>query len=175
MASKSSKYVARDQVFELDVSGLMPLTTHYLYFEGNLVSAANVKPYTKKLGDPIVPDSDGHAFVSFYFNGGTVLDTTPFEQAQSLATKLASAKQIVIANKSVATLPEDYAQTYLSYAIATIGVNITTQETSESVASIFKTVEVPWDGPPAYDYELPPPIYDRGGHRKAVQNDIAFV
>ena len=159
MASKSSKYVARDQLFELSVSGLMPLTTHYLYFENNLVLAQNIKPFTKKLGDPIITDNNGQAFVSFYFNGGTVLDTTPFEQAQSLATKLASAKQIVIANKSVATLPDDYAETYLSYAIATIGVNITTQETTESVAAIFKTVEVPWDGAPAYDYE-PAPFYN---------------
>lgn len=165
MASKSSKYVARDQVFTITLAGLMPLTTHYVYYENNLVAAANIKPLGKMLGDPVKTDANGQVVFDYYVNGGTVLDTTPFEQAQNLATKLVSSKQLTVANKSVATLPSDFQSTYLSYASLMIGVNVTTTETTENVASIYKTVEVPWSGPPAYVYEqpvapAPPPYYD---------------
>lgn len=181
MASKSSKYIARDQSFFVRITGLKPLTTHYVYFENNLVAAENIKPFNsyqsstwgqpQTLGTPVVTTENGWCSFVYYFNGGTVLDTTPFEQAQNLATKLVSAKQITVADKSTATLPADYQSTYLSYATVTIGVNVTTEETTASVAAIYKTVEVPWDGPPAYVYEQPPVVnYDdsnwsRGGGR----------
>lgn len=161
MASKTSKYIARDQVFDCVVLGLMPLTRHYVYFENILVPNTNIQPNVGKIGEPVVTDSSGTLAFKFYYNGGTVLDTTPFEEAQSLATKLVSAKQLVVANKSVASLPADYRSTYLSYAVRTIDVNVTTEPTTETPAAIYKTVEVPWDGPPAYVYEPAPIVPDR--------------
>lgn len=168
MASKNSKYVARDQVFTITLAGLMPLTTHYVYYENNLVVSTNIKPLGKMLGDPVKTDSNGQVVFDYYVNGGTILDTTPFEQAQNLATKLVSSKQITVANKSTATLPADFQTTYLSYASVMIGVNVTTTETTDTVAAIYKTVEVPWSGPPAYIYEQAPQVveqYSRGGYR----------
>jgi len=126
MASKNIKYITRDQVFRVTLSGLMPLTTHYVYYENNLVQGSNIKPLGGSLGDPIKTDASGQATFDYYNNGGVVLDTTPFDQAQSLATKLASPKQITVANKSSATLAADYQTTYLSYASTTIFVETIT-------------------------------------------------
>ena len=155
MASKNSKYITRDQVFRITLAGLMPLTLHYLYFENNLVSAANIKPVGGVLGDPIKTDSSGQISFDYYNNGGTVLDTTPFEQAQALAGKLASAKQVVVANRSVATLDADYESTYLSYAGTLINVNVTTSETTiaatATVSAVIKAAETP--EPPVEELE----------------------
>ena len=147
MASKNSKYLTRDQVFRVTLNGLMPLTTHYVYYENNLVAASNIKPVGGSLGDPVKTDKSGQVSFDYYINGGVVLDTTPFEQAQSLATKLANPKQLTVANKSASILAADYQTTYLSYASTTIGVNTSTEETIASVAAIFQTVEIPYVAP----------------------------
>lgn len=125
MANTTVKYLTRDQVFRITLSGLMPLTVHYVYFENNLVAASSIKPIDGKLGDPIKTDKSGQITFDYYNNGGTVLDTTPFEQAQALAIKLANPKQITVANKSTSVLAADYQTTYLSYASTVIAVSTT--------------------------------------------------
>lgn len=170
MASINSKYTTRDQSFRITLSGLRPLTTHFVYYENNLVAAANIKPVGGTLGAPVVTDASGQVAFDYYVNGGLVLDSTPFEQAQALATKLASPKQVTVANKSVSTLPADYQSTYLSYASTMIAVNVTTTNTTDVVAAIYKTVDVPWDGPAQYIYDYPDtdggsPWGSRGGSR----------
>lgn len=144
MASKTSKYLTRDQVFRITLSGLMPLTTHYVYYENIIVAASNIKPVGGNLGDPVKTDASGQVAFDFYLNGGVVLDTTPFEQAQNLAGRLATPKQITVANKNAYTLDSSYTTTYLSYATTLIAVNTTTDTRTASVAAIYQTVEVPW-------------------------------
>lgn len=145
MASKSAKYLTRDQVFRISLSGLMPLTTHYMYYENNLVAATDVKPVGGNIGDPLKTDASGMVSFDYYNNGGVQLDTTPFEQAIALSTRLLNPKQIVVANRSANTLPADYTSTFLSYAATTIRVDTLTTESTASVDAIFKTVEIPWN------------------------------
>lgn len=146
MASKTLKYLSRDQVFRITLSGLMPLTVHYMYYENNLVASSNIKPVGGNLGDPIKTDASGMISFDFYCNGGVQLDTTPYEQALSLSTKLVNPKQVTVANMSVATLPEGYETTFLSYASTMIRVETTTSETTVSVAAVIDYVENPWIG-----------------------------
>jgi hypothetical protein len=141
MATKTVKYLTRDQVFNISLSGLMPLTVHYVYFENNLVAASNIKPLGGVLGDPVKTDRNGQVSFDYYHNGGTLLDTTPFEQAQALAIKLANPKQITVANKSTAILDADYQTTYLSYASTTIKVSTTTEPKTVAVAPIFPSLD----------------------------------
>jgi len=157
MATSNSKYLTRDQVFRVTLSGLMPLTTHYVYYENILTAASNIKPVGGSLGDPVKTDKSGQIAFDFYINGGIVLDTTPFEQAQNLATKLANPKQITVANKSSATLAADYETTYLSWATTSIAVNTTTETTIASVSAIYQTVETPYVAP------TPPPAPPQNG------------
>lgn len=122
--AQTIKYLTRDQVFRIDLNGLMPLTYHYVYFEGQLVPSSNLKPIGGNIGDAIKTDENGMVSFDYYNNAGTVLDTTPYEQAQKLAGAFASTKQIVVANRSSATLAADFRDTYLSYAVTTINVSI---------------------------------------------------
>lgn len=144
MASKTAKYLTRDQVFRISLSGLMPLTTHYMYYENNLVASTNLKPVGGNLGDPLKTDASGMISFDYYNNGGVQLDTTPFEQALNLSTRLLNPKQVTIANQSVATLPADYASLFLSYATTSIRVETLTSETTTPVDAIYQTVEIPW-------------------------------
>ena len=122
--AQTIKFITRDQAFRIDLNGLMPLTYHYVYFEGQLVSSSNLKPVGGNLGDAIKTDQSGMVSFDYYNNAGTVLDTTPFEQAQRIAGTFASTKQIVVANRTAATLAADFRDTYLSYAVTTINVNV---------------------------------------------------
>lgn len=142
MASKTEKFVTRDQVFRITLSGLMPLTVHYVYFENNLVASSNLKPLGGVLGDPIKTDSSGQVTFDYYNNAGTVVDTTPFDEAQKIAARLSTPKQLTVANRSSATLAADYQTTYLSYATTMINVNTLTSTTTRQVAAVYKTVEL---------------------------------
>jgi hypothetical protein len=148
MATTNSKYLTRDQVFRVTLSGLMPLTTHYVYYENNLVASSNIKPVGGSMGDPVKTDRSGQVAFDYYNNGGVVLDTTPFEQAQNLATKLSNPKQITVANISTSVLPANYTTTYLSYASTMVAVNTTTKTTTVAVAAIYQTIETPYIAPP---------------------------
>jgi hypothetical protein len=140
MASTTIKYLTRDQVFRITLSGLMPLTVHYVYFENNLVAASNIKPLGGNLGDPLKTDASGTVVFDYYNNNGVVLNTTPFDQAQSLAAKLANGKQITVANKSKSVLDADYQSTYLSYASTVIDVITTTSTSTVQVDPIYQVV-----------------------------------
>jgi hypothetical protein len=144
MASKTAKYLTRDQVFRITLSGLMPLTVHYVYFENNLVASSNLKPLGGVIGDQIKTDTNGQVTFDYYCNGGTVVDTTPFDEAQKLAAKISTPKQLTVANRSSATLAADYQTTYLSYASTLINVNTLVSTTTRQVAAIYQTVEVPY-------------------------------
>ena len=144
MASKNAKFLTRDQVFRITLSGLMPLTVHYVYFENNLVASSNLKPLGGVIGDQIKTDTNGQVTFDYYCNGGTVVDTTPFDEAQKLAAKITTPKQLTVANRSSATLTADYQTTYLSYASTLINVNTLVSTTTRQVAAIHQTVEVPY-------------------------------
>jgi len=144
MASKTAKYLTRDQVFRITLSGLMPLTVHYVYFENNIVASSNLKPLGGVIGDQIKTDTNGQVTFDYYCNGGTVVDTTPFDEAQKLAAKISTPKQLIVANRSTATLAADYETTYLSYASTLINVNTLVSTTTRQVAAIYQTVEVPY-------------------------------
>ena len=63
-------FTTRDQIFTVELYGLKPLTTHYCYFERNVVSASNIKPQNGKLGDPIITNANGAVTFDFYYKSG---------------------------------------------------------------------------------------------------------
>ena len=121
---KNVKFAAREQAFRITLTGLLPLTFHWLYLEGQLVSNSKVKPVGGTIGSTIKTDASGTARFDYYYDTGLPLATTPFEEAQNLQTLVAGDKQIVIANKSITTLDSNYRETYFSYAISSIKVEV---------------------------------------------------
>lgn len=155
MSSSTVKYVTRDQVFTMTLSGLMPLTVHYVYMDNNLIASSKIKPQGGNIGDTLKTDQNGQVTFNFYYSGGLMSDSTPWAESEKIQANLAASKKIVVANKSTTTLDIDYTSTYLSYASITIKVDVATSTTFIPTAAIYQTVEVP--GPVITQTRAPPP------------------
>lgn len=109
-------FLVRDQSFEITVSGLLPLTYHYLFFEGKLATSTQFKPQGGKLGGPLVSDKNGQLQFTFYYSSNVPGYTTELAQYYSLINLLAGKKELVVANINQSTLPENYESLAFSYA-----------------------------------------------------------
>ena len=114
--------VVRDQAYNISVSGLLPLTYHYLYFENKLVSNTQFKPIGGKLGDPLISDSNGKLELVYYYTSNLPNLTTELSEYYSLINSLAGKKQLVIANINQAVLATSYVTDAFSYAIDYINI-----------------------------------------------------
>jgi len=155
MASSTVKYVTRDQVFTMTLSGLMPLTVHYVYMDNNLIASSSIKPEGGRLSDVLKTDLNGQVTFDFYYTGGLLADSTPWAESEKIQASLAASKRIVIASKSISTLDVDYTSTYLSYATIAIKVDVATQTSFIPTAAVYNYVEVP--GPVITQDRAPPP------------------
>jgi len=155
MSSSTVKYVTRDQVFTMTLSGLMPLTVHYVYMDNNLIASSKIKPQGGSIGDALKTNQNGQVTFDFYYSGGLMSDSTPWAESEKIQSNLAASKKIVIASKSISTLDTDYESTYLSYASITIKVDVATSTSFIPTAAIYQTVEVP--GPVITQERAPPP------------------
>ena len=115
-------FVVRDQAFNISVSGLLPLTYHYLYFENKLVSNTQFKPIGGKLGDPLISDSNGKLELVYYYTSNLPNLTTELSEYYSLINSLAGKKQLVIANINQAVLATIYVTDEFSYAVDYINI-----------------------------------------------------
>lgn len=155
MSSSTVKHVARDQVFTMTVSGLMPLTIHYVYMDNNIIASSKIKPQGGNIGDPLITDRNGQVIFNFYYDGGILSDSTPWAESEKIQASLVASKKIVVASKNIASLDADYTSTYLSFSSTTIRVDVVTSTTFIPTAAIYQTVEVP--GPVITQVRTPPP------------------
>jgi len=143
MPNSTVKYVSRNQVFRITLSGLMPLTFHYAYMDNNLIESSRIKPVGGSIGGALKTDQNGQLSFDYYHQGGVLADSTPWAESEKLQANLAVSKKMVVANKSVPTLAADFQSTYLSYGSATIKVDVLTDVTFVPTAAIYNEVEVP--------------------------------
>jgi hypothetical protein len=115
-------FLARDQEFDITVNGLLPLTYHYLYFEGKRVAVGDQKPYGGKSGQQLISDANGQLRFFFKYSSQLPSTTTELTEYYNLINSLAGKKQLVVANISADPLPEDYATTAFSYAASYITI-----------------------------------------------------
>ena len=115
-------FLVRDQSFEITVNGLLPLTYHYLYFEGKQVSSEHFKPVGGKLGDPLISDANGQLNFVYYYTSNLPQSTTELSEYYNFINSLAGKKQLVVANINMATLPDTYQTTSFSYATSYITI-----------------------------------------------------
>jgi hypothetical protein len=116
--------VSRDQAFEFNINGLIPLTTHYFYFERQQQSANFIKPLGGKLGDPIITDSNGQVTFTYYFASSITSEKTALDTAQKLAENIVGIKEAVLTTTNVTALPDDYKSTSLSFFATNISINV---------------------------------------------------
>lgn len=109
-------FLVRDQSFEITVNGLLPLTYHYLFFEGNIATSNQYKPQGGKLGDPLISDRNGQLKFTFYYSSNVPEYTTELTEYYSFINLLAGKKELVVANINQSTLPTDFETTSFSYA-----------------------------------------------------------
>ena len=92
----------------------MPSTTHYFYFERQLVPAAKLKPLGGKAGDPLISDSNGKMTFDYSYDSGLTGDKTSLEQSQAVSNMVAGNKEVALTTTNSQTLAEDFMTTSLS-------------------------------------------------------------
>jgi hypothetical protein len=107
-------FVAREQTFRFNVSGLLPATAHYFYFERQLVPATKLKPLGGKVGDSLVTDANGKLTFDYMYDSGLTSDKTTLEQSQAISNLVAGNKEVALTATSAASLSEDFMTTNLS-------------------------------------------------------------
>lgn len=121
---KRIAFVAREQSFRITVSGLQPTTTHYVYFERQLVDATKLKPVGGKIGDALATDANGKLTFDYYYDSGLPASQSTVTEARRLAALIAGRKELIITHKSTSVLPSDFESTYLSYVKTFIEVQV---------------------------------------------------
>lgn len=148
MSTETNLYfTVRDQVFTVVIYGLRPLTTHYCYFERNLVPAAQIKPLNKNLGDPIVTDEDGKVTFDFYYQSGASSAATSVAEGQRFAASIAGTKELTVTNLSVASLGLGFEETADSFFVTQLQISVYLPQESE-----YQVINKPYSPPTA-----PPP------------------
>lgn len=127
-------FVAREQTFTFNVSGLLPQTTHYFYFERQLVPASKLKPQGGKIGDALVTDSNGKMTFEYFYDSGLTGDKTTLEQSQAASNLVAGNKEVALTTTNSQTLAEDFMTTSLSCYRSHIRIQVLYPPESEYVA-----------------------------------------
>lgn len=109
-------FLVRDQSFDITVNGLLPLTYHYLYFEGNRVATTQFKPRSGSLGSPLVSDANGQLRFTYFYSSNLPEYTTELSEYYAFVSSLAGKKELVVANLNQPTLPDNLETVAFSYA-----------------------------------------------------------
>jgi len=141
-------YLAKQEAFTVNVYGLMPFTLHYVFFDNKRVSASNIKPLNKAIGDSLFTDRNGQAQFVFYFQSEVVASSSE-EEYNDIAHRLGGDKTLVVANSvdSLLELPSAFDTLFSSYTVK----NITFKTTPVSELPVNSTYTL------AYPYVPPPP------------------
>ncbi len=125
MATSNPKiiFVAREQTFRFDLSGLMPQTVHYFYFERQRIDASKLKPVGGKVGDALQTDVNGKISFDYFFDSGITPESS-VEKAQQQASLLAGTKEVVLTNLNSSTITEGFQTTSLSYYRSHIRISV---------------------------------------------------
>jgi len=125
MATETNLYfTVRDQVFTVTLYGMRPLTTHYCYFERNLVPSTQIKPLNGNLGDPIVTDSDGKVTFDFYYQSGASTAATTVAEGQRIAASIAGTKELSVVNQSQSSLGVGFEETSDSFFTTQLQISV---------------------------------------------------
>ncbi len=104
----------------IEVSGLKPLTRHYLYLNG-INQETKAKQYGKKLGDPLIAEETGKLKISLYIDSG-IQTTSSGSLAYRVQNLNPGIKEVVFTTLYAPVLPDGYESSSLSYAKILISI-----------------------------------------------------
>ena len=134
MASTNISYIVRKQEFTITVNGLMPLTTHYFYFESKKQAATKIKPFGKDLGAALVTDSNGLLKFTYFFDGDVPDTATLYDNYLKSSMLKAGMKSYTITNYDFGDdLPTDYQSRCRSFATNTLEIVFDAENTTTYV------------------------------------------
>lgn len=116
-------FLNREQSFRFNLSGLLPLTVHNMYFERIKVNATNIKPLGGSLGDTLKSDENGKLVFDFFYTSNLPAAETGIEQAQNQAAMVSGNKEVIVASLSSDTFPTN-TKGILSYYKTLIGFSV---------------------------------------------------
>ena len=114
-------YLAKQEAFTINIYGLMPLTRHYVFFEGVKVPASKIKPRNNALGADVYTDINGQAEFVFYYQSDVIASTSS-ERYIEIGQRIGGDKEIVVAStpEGVGELSATFRSLYSSYGTSTI-------------------------------------------------------
>lgn len=119
-------FINREKTFTVNISGLLPLTYHYVYLEDNKVAADKLKPFGGDFGDLLKSKADGSLKFDFLYDTGlpeSVKSISDAEKETALFSRDGGLR-LVVTNLSAATLPTNYTKSSLSYFPITIKTSV---------------------------------------------------
>ncbi len=156
MATETNLYfTVRDQVFTVSLNSLRPSTTHYCYFERNLVPSSQIKPLNGNLGDPIVTDNDGKVTFDFYYQSGASTAATTIAEGQRIAASIAGTKELSVVNQSQSSLGVGFEETSDSFFTTQLQISVYIPPENE-----YQIINKPYQAP---IQEPAPPVYIESG------------
>lgn len=156
MATETNLYfTVRDQVFTVSLNSLRPLTTHYCYFERNLVPSSQIKPLNGNLGDPIITDNDGKVTFDFYYQSGASTAATTVAEGQRIAASIAGTKELSVVNQSQSSLGVGFEETSDSFFTTQLQISVYIPPENE-----YQIINKPYQAP---IQEPAPPVYVESG------------
>ncbi len=118
-------FLAREQAFEIEVNGLLPLTYHYFYVEKQKVDDTRLKPEGKKIGEQLQSDANGKLVFTYYFDANLETDVEiGIEEAQRRAGQVANIRDIILTNINASVCPDNYKDASLSYWTSHIIIDV---------------------------------------------------
>lgn len=139
LESKTEQYIIRAQSFDVSANGLKPLTQHFFFYEG-ANATDRCKPLGGNRGDGLITDNSGALSFTVYVDPTTIVPSTGYEQAESLISNFAIAKQV-----RITSAPDGSQQD--SYCDSSIGVVTTQEVTTTTPDAIINVVETPYVAP----------------------------
>lgn len=134
MASTNISYIVRKQEFTITVNGLMPSTTHYLYFEGKKQAVTKIKPFNKDLGAALVSDGSGYLKFTYFFDGDVPDTATSFDDYLKSSLLKGGLKSYTVTNYDFGDdLPSDYQSRCKSFATNTLQIIFDTENVTTYV------------------------------------------
>lgn len=156
-------FLAREQAFDIEVKGLLPLTYHYFYVEKQKVASTNLKPESGKIGAALQSDINGRLAFTYYFDA--MLETNTeigIEEAQRRAGQVANVRDIILTNINASTCPDNFKDTSLSFWQSHIIIDVVFPPDNEFERRVNSGPQTPVTTPPPSREMGPVDIYYYG-------------
>jgi hypothetical protein len=136
MSGLRVKFIAQNQAFDLTVTGLVPLTRHYVYFERQRQADSTCSPKGGAAGQALITDLNGKLTFTYFYSSGLPAETSSLEAAQGLMNTVAGVKELVLLTVDTPTMDDSTIRATLSFARSYITIDVLAPEAVSVVENV---------------------------------------